>query len=52
MRYEKATAEIIIFDNSDVITTSGNVYCNGNFDGPGHGTCGELYDQQQASMGL
>lgn len=28
MKYEKAIAEVIAFDNSDVITTSGN--CPGN----------------------
>lgn len=37
--YTKASAEVIRFDNSDVITTSGeNTYCIGNdFDNPGTG---------------
>lgn len=25
--YEKATAELVVFDNADVITTSGKKYC-------------------------
>lgn len=27
MEYEAAVAEVVLFDNSDVITTSGNTYC-------------------------
>lgn len=39
MKYEKATVEVVMFDNSDVITTSGcgsqasswwNEHCSGN----------------------
>ena len=25
--YEKAAAQVVLFNNSDVITTSGNYYC-------------------------
>lgn len=37
--YEKADAEVVLFDNGDVITTSGeNTYCfPGGFDNPGSG---------------
>lgn len=34
-KYEKASADVVYFDNSDVITTSGN---SGTGDGPGEGT--------------
>lgn len=38
MRYEKAAAEIILFDNSDVITASGETYfCMEGYDRPGSG---------------
>lgn len=43
--YKKAVAEVILFDNTDVITTSGggpgggSWYCTTNFDGPGDNTC-------------
>lgn len=44
--YEKAIAEVIVFDNSDVITTSSvdwkPWYCTQNFDGPGDNTCREV----------
>ena len=36
MTYEKATIELIQFDNSDVITTS---TCNGHSDNKAHGEC-------------
>ncbi len=36
-KYEKAVAERVVFDNSDVITTSGKTYCTVNFDRPGDG---------------
>lgn len=46
MNYEKATAEIVLFDNCDVITTSGaeeNSGCPGsgweNYTGSGSGLC-------------
>lgn len=37
--YTKASAEVIRFDNSDVITTSGKTYfcLDGDFDNPGSG---------------
>lgn len=36
MTYEKAKAELIVFDNSDVITASGlDSFENGDFDGGG-----------------
>ncbi len=38
--YEKATAEVTVFDNSDVITTSGtggSYFCIKGFDIPGSG---------------
>lgn len=37
--YEQATAEIVLFDNTDAVRTSGGWYCSQNFDGPGHNTC-------------
>lgn len=44
--YEKAFAEVIRFDNSDVITTSGeNHYCIGSgFDIPGSGCQDGVFD--------
>ena len=40
--YEKAMAEVIVFDNSDVITTSSVTFCSINFDRPGDNTCREV----------
>lgn len=40
--YEKASAELILFDNSDVVVTSGATYCSVNFDRPGDNTCKDL----------
>lgn len=38
MKYEKAKAEVVLFDNSDVITTSdGEPECSGN--SVGHKRC-------------
>ena len=34
-KYEKAVAERVVFDNSDVITTSGDYYCPVTWDRPG-----------------
>ena len=34
MIYEKATAEVILFDNSDVITASGG-FCNSSYGSDG-----------------
>lgn len=36
--YKQPTAELVLFDNSDVVATS-RIYCNHNFDGPGDNTC-------------
>ncbi len=36
-QYVKAVAERVVFDNSDVITTSGVYYCTVNYDRPGDG---------------
>lgn len=44
--YEKAKAEVIVFDNSDVITTSGGSYfCMGEygFDRPGEGCADRVH---------
>lgn len=38
IEYKPATAELVLFDNSDVVATS-RIYCNQNFDGPGDNTC-------------
>lgn len=45
--YEKAAAEVVYFDNSDVITTSGSYFCTVNFDRPGDNTCKEVSDAAQ-----
>lgn len=52
MIYEKAKAEIVIFDNSDVITTSG---CPGNAANKGQGQgggndCGGSSDNKQGCV--
>lgn len=39
-QYEPATAELVLFDNSDVVATS--FYCTQNFDRPGDNTCKQL----------
>ncbi len=39
--YKKAVAEVILFDNTDVITTS-LFYCTINFDRPGDNTCRDV----------
>lgn len=39
MIYEKATAEVILFDNSDVITTSG-IICGQTANNPPPPECG------------
>lgn len=38
-KYEKAVAERVVFDNNDVVTTSGGTtyFCTVNFDRPGDG---------------
>lgn len=37
--YEKASAEVVYFDNSDVVTLSGenHYYCMSGYDNPGSG---------------
>lgn len=48
--YQKAVAEVILFDNSDVITTSGmdgeNTYCMTGYDRPGSGCQDGSHDGQ------
>lgn len=48
--YQKAVAEVILFDNSDVITTSGmdgeNTYCMSGYDRPGSGCQDGSHDGQ------
>ena len=47
MVYEKAMAEVILFDNSDVITASG---CdNGNNKGQGHFHSGGIMEMETQS---
>lgn len=42
--YDKATAELVLFDNSDVITTSGKYFCIDGYDIPGSGCQDEAID--------
>lgn len=45
--YKKADAEVVLFDNSDIITTSGGenkYYCTTGFDIPGSGCQDRVYD--------
>lgn len=49
--YEKADAEVVLFDNSDIITTSGgtsseNYYCISGYDKPGSGCQNGSHDGQ------
>lgn len=44
--YEKAVAQVVLFNNSDVITTSGNYYCKEGFDIPGSGCSDRVHDGQ------
>ncbi|HIT80441.1 MAG TPA: hypothetical protein IAC40_09205 [Candidatus Faecivivens stercorigallinarum] len=54
-KYEKAVAERVVFDNSDVITTSGTTsgttsdtyYCNTSFDRPGAGCADGVHENYQ-----
>lgn len=43
-KYEKAVAERVVFDNSDVITTSGMIYCHISFDQPGAGCADGVHE--------
>ncbi len=45
--YKKADAEVVVFDNSDIVTISGgenNYYCKTGFDIPGSGCQDGLHD--------
>lgn len=44
--YEKAAAQVVLFNNSDVITTSGKYYCLEGFDIPGSGCQDRVHDGQ------
>lgn len=44
--YEKAAAQVVLFNNSDMITTSGNYYCKEGFDIPGSGCSDRVHDGQ------
>ena len=46
-KYEKAVAERVVFDNSDVITTSGTYYCITGFDRPGAGCADGVHENYQ-----
>ena len=43
-KYEKAVAERVEFDNSDVITTSGTYSCLTSFDRPGAGCADGVHE--------
>lgn len=45
-KYEKAVAERVVFDNSDVITTSA-YYCIEGFDRPGAGCADGVHENYQ-----
>lgn len=42
--YEKAAAQVVLFNNSDVITTSGSYYCMEGYDIPGSGCQDGVHD--------
>lgn len=44
--YEKAAAQVVLFNNSDVITTSGSYFCMQGFDRPGSGCQDGVHDGQ------
>ena len=46
-KYEKAVAERVVFDNSDVITTSGTYYGIEGFDRPGAGCADGVHENYQ-----
>ena len=46
-KYEKAVAERVVFDNSDVITTSGTYFCIEGFDRPGAGCADGVHENYQ-----